>query len=146
MTRMHVLRWIVACAVAIGASSLCQAKCSVSTTSLIFSTYDVFSTLPNDITGTITVKCRPSASYSLSLSPGSGTYTSRVMKNGIYTLNYNLFLDVTRLTIWGDGSSGTGIVSGTAADANHTVYGRIPARQNAHTGSYADVVVVTVTF
>jgi len=146
MSGTRVWRWMLACVLAAAASTPCLAKCTVSTTAVSFSTYDVFSTLNDDITGSIIVKCRPSAPYSLSLSPGSGTYASRTMTSSIYTLNYNLFVDATRLTIWGDGSAGTGTVSGNAADATHTVYGRIPARQNAHVGSYADTIIVTVTF
>jgi spore coat protein U-like protein len=61
-------------------------------------------------------------------------------------LSYNLYLDPTRLTIWGDGSAGTGTVNSTGITGSSTVYGRIPARQNAVVGMYADVVIVTVTF
>jgi spore coat protein U-like protein len=61
-------------------------------------------------------------------------------------LSYNLYLDPTRLTIWGDGSATTGTVSGTGITGSYTVYGRIPARQNAVVGIYADIVTVTVAF
>jgi hypothetical protein len=36
--------------------------------------------------------------------------------------------------------------SGTSTPGNHTVYGRIPARQNAFVGTYTDAVTVTVTY
>jgi len=70
------------------------------------------------------------------------------MKSGTHALAYNLFLDATRLTIWGDGSAGTGTVSGvgTGANINTPVYGRIAARQNAFVGTYSDVITVTITF
>jgi len=146
MSRTRVWRWTLACVLAGAGCPACLAACSLSTTGLAFGPYDVFSPLNHDITGTITVSCDPGAPYSLSLSSGSGTYASRVMTDGIYTLGYNLFLDPTRLSIWGDGTAGTGVVSGNAFDAIHTVYGRIPARQNAHVGTYTDTIIVTVTF
>ena len=73
------------------------------------------------------------------------------MASGSNTLNYNLYRDAARTTIWGDGSGGTSFfqvsvlpllpTSGTV-----TVYGRIPALQDAHTGSYSDSIVATITF
>jgi spore coat protein U-like protein len=139
---------LLACALAVAAPVARPAGCSVSTLGLSFGNYDVFSTLNDDITGTLNVNCPSATSYSISLSSGSGTYASRAMTNGINVLSYNLYLDPTRLTIWGDGSAGTGTVSGTGTGATvgSPVYGRIPAGQNAYVGSYADVVTVTVTF
>jgi spore coat protein U-like protein len=37
-------------------------------------------------------------------------------------------------------------VSGTGTSSDFTVYGRIPARQNASVGSYSDTITVTITF
>lgn len=124
----------------------CMAACTVTTTSLTFSVYDVFSTLSEDITGTVTVKCSPAVPYVLALSPGAGSYTSRVMENGQHTLIYNLYIDAARLTVWGDGSGGTATVNGNAEEATYTVYGRVPARQNVQMGEYADTLIATVTY
>lgn len=144
MSSAHLGKWILACVMYASASTACLAACTVSSTGIGFGTYDVFSALNDDITGTVTIRCRPVAAYALSLSPGSGSYASRAMTSGLYTLNYNLFLDPTRLTIWGDGSAGTGTVSGNARDATHN--GRIPALQNAQVGSYTDTIIITITF
>jgi spore coat protein U-like protein len=124
------------------------AGCSVSTTGLSFGNYDVFSTLNDDITATINVNCPSGTGYSIWLSSGSGTFASRTLLNGASVLAYNLYVDPTHLTIWGDGTSGTGAASGTGTGANvgTPVYGRIPAGQNASVGSYADLITVTVTF
>jgi spore coat protein U-like protein len=120
----------------------------VSTSGLNFGTYDVFSPLNDDITGTISVNCPSGTSYTLSLSSGFGTYAARTMTSGTNILGYNLFLDPTRLTIWGDGSAGTGTASGvgTGTSTDTPVYGRIPAGQNVSVGNYSDVLTVTVTF
>ena len=142
----------VACAITVaiaGLRSAHAAGCTVSTSGLNFGNYDVFSTLNDDVTGTINVNCPSGTTYSIWLSSGtSGTYSSRSMTNGRNILAYNLFTDPTRLTIWGDGSAGTGIFngSGTGSNIGTPVYGRIPASQNAFVGTYNDVVTVTVTF
>jgi spore coat protein U-like protein len=138
-----------ACVVfALMAPAAYSAGCSVSTLGVTFGNYDVFSGLNNDITGTVNVNCVSSTSYSISLSSGFGTYATRTMTSGTNLLAYNLYLDPTRLTVWGDGSAGTGTVSGTGTGATvgSPVYGRIPAGQNAYVGSYTDIVTVTVTF
>jgi spore coat protein U-like protein len=37
-------------------------------------------------------------------------------------------------------------VSSSGSNENHSVYGRIPARQNAYVGAYADSITVTLNF
>lgn len=142
----RALPWLTGCALSLLASMPCQSACSVTATSVAFNPYDVFNTLNNDITGTLTIRCNPSQAYTLSLSTGAGTYTSRKLVNGPFALDYNLYTDAARTTIWGDGTSGTSTVSGNAKNATHTVYGRIPARQNARMGNYTDTIVVTITY
>jgi spore coat protein U-like protein len=143
---IHIRRGLFAALLAIAAPCAHAAGCSVSTVGLNFGNYDVFSTLDDDITGTINVSCQASTSYTISLSSGSGTYSARTLLSAGNLLNYNLYLDPTRLTIWGDGSATTGTVSGSGTTGSYTVYGRIPARQNVVVGIYADIVTVTVTF
>jgi spore coat protein U-like protein len=148
------MRWIrlglLACAFALafGAPSAWSAGCTVSTSGLNFGNYDVFSSLNDDITATINVNCPSDTAYSIWLSSGSGTFSSRTLTNDSHVLLYNLYLDSARLTIWGDGSAGTATVSGTGTGSNvaTTVYGRVPAGQNAWLGPYADLVTITVNF
>jgi len=71
-------------------------------------------------------------------------------------LNYNLFLDTARTSIWGNGLSGTGIATASLTVgpgvgngtriAQFPVYGRVPALQVVGMGAYSDTIVVTVTF
>ncbi len=131
---------------ALGAGPVWAAGCSVSTLGINFGVYDVFSSQPDDIIGSITVGCAASTSYSIAISTGFGTYASRTLTNGQYSLFYNLFVDSTRTSIWGDGTSGTSIVSATNQGHTHSVYGRIAPRQNAAVGDYSDTVTVTVTY
>jgi spore coat protein U-like protein len=143
---MSTLLRLLACSAALVALAAHAATCSVSTIGVNFGSYNVFNTVPTDITGSVSVTCNKSSPFTLSLSTGSGTFAARTMKNGTNILNYNLFSNATHLTIWGDGSSGTSTISATSASATFTVYGRIPARQNVRAGSYSDVITVTVTF
>jgi len=138
----------LACALTVIAQIARAAGCTVSTTGLNFGNYDVFSTLNDDITATIDVNCPNGTAYSIWLSSGSGTFASRTLTAIGSALAYNLYVDPTRLTIWGDGTGGTATVSGTGTGANveTTVYGRIPAGQNVAVGSYSDLITVTVTF
>lgn len=121
-------------------------ECGVSTQSVAFGTYDPLSNQDLDGTGEIRVICDAPATYSIALSPGRTGYFPRAMADGTHELLYNLYTDATRATVWGDASGGTAILTATGIGEPHTVYGRIPARQNAFVGTYADTVVVTLTF
>ena len=122
--------------------------CTLNVTGMNFGSYDVFSNSALDSTGNIDVNCPSGIEYSIALSAGSGTHTQRVMNSGANTLNYNLYTGPNRSVVWGDTTSGTARVSGTGVgiNFNHAVYGRIPALQNVHSGSYSDVVNVLLTF
>jgi spore coat protein U-like protein len=124
------------------------AACSLNVQGVIFGTYDTFSASNLDSTGNIAVTCDLGTSYTVSLSPGTGTYASRRLASGGDVLSYNLFVDPTRQVIWGDGTGGTFTVSGAGITTavNYTVYGRIPSGQNASVGNYSDSITVTVTF
>jgi spore coat protein U-like protein len=120
---------------------------------LAFGNYAPLSALVTDSTSTIQIQARlilgllPTAvSYTIGLGTGAGTVAQRKMTSGANGLNYNLFTDAAHGTIWGAGSV-SGATSGVTGNASHTVYGRIPASQTTVVpGSYADSIVVTVTF
>ena len=139
-------------------------SCSVAATGVAFGDYDMVLATPNDSTGDVTVTCiyvppggATGVNIQASLSPGvSGSYSPRQMALGPGRLNYNLFLDAARTSIWGNGLSGTGIATASftvgpgvgngTRSAQFPVYGRVPALQAVATGDYSDTIVVTVTF
>jgi spore coat protein U-like protein len=134
-------------------------SCTTSAGGVAFGTYPPFSASPTDSTGTVTVTCTPFlvgllVSYTIALSTGNGgNYASRSMSSGVSTLQYQLYTDSARTTVWGDGSAGTAMISDDYTIAllvpvtrNYTVYGRIPALQSASPGAYGDTIVVTVTY
>lgn len=131
---------------------------SVSTTSVVFGSYNPLSSSAKDITGGITVSCAnvdddlPEIT-SITIAKGSSsTYDQRTMSNGTSTLNYNLYVDAARTSIWGDGTEGSAKQSLPAGSTNYTetftVYGRIPGSQSQATaGSYSDTALqVVVTY
>jgi len=133
-------------------------SCTVSATTHAFGAYDTVTAAA--ATSTITVTCTHTASaavrfnYSVALSSGPGSYAARSLTGTGDTLTYNLYTSLARSTVWGDGSSGTSMVSGalnvgggpggTRSDVLD-VYGLIPAPQNVLPGSYATATPITVT-
>ena len=138
--------WAIALALALTAQH--GHACSLNVTGVSFGSYDVFSNAALDSTGNIDVNCPSGVGYSIALSEGGGRHAQRVMSSGGHRLNYNLYPEANRGVVWGDATSGTARVSGTGIgmSVNHAVYGRIPARQNVHAGSYSDIIIVALTF
>jgi spore coat protein U-like protein len=146
---------LVICALATRRASA-TVVCSVSSLGTAFGAYDTLSGSNKDVIGTISVTCTglvgDAVNYSIALSPGGGTFTSRKMLAGGSQLKYNLYSDGARLSIWGDGTGGTSTVSdsyslpASSSTRNYTVYGEIPAQTNPTNGSYMDTVVITVTY
>jgi spore coat protein U-like protein len=145
-------------------AALAGVNCTVVTTGISFGAYDISLATPTDSTGQITVTCTyvaPGAAtavdFQASLSTGaSSSYTPRQMASGPARLNYNLFLDAARSSIWGNGLSGTSIATGElrvgpgvgngTRSAQLPLYGRVPAQQAVPMGPYSDTIVVTLTF
>src|SRR5919108_3857248 len=115
-----------------------------------FGPYDVFNPSPTDSTGSITYTCISLlAPITIDLSKGSGSgYSPRRMHRGGDSLSYNLYLDASRVTVWGDGTGGSSrygpVTPPLASPVTVTIYGRMPARQNARVGSYTDTIMVTI--
>ncbi len=126
------------------------ATCSVSATDLSFGNYDPVSVSDLDATNTVTVNCTDGTSYDIGLDAGTGggaTVATRKLTNAGNTLDYTLYQDAPRTTVWGNTVS-TDTVNDTASSvaANHTVYGRIASRQNVPAALYSDTITVTVTY
>lgn len=122
------------------------AACTLNVQSVIFGSYNVFENTHLDGAGNVSVVCDVATSYTISLSPGNGTYTNRILLSGQNELVYNLFIDAARTLVWGDGTGSSSMVSALSTNSNHTIYGRIPARQNVHVGNYIDSITVTLVF
>jgi len=125
------------------------ATCRLTTTAVGFTNYDGLSGAATDGQGSLGVTCTQSAPYTIALDAGAhaalATAGARAMINATgQHLDYNLYSDSARGTLWG----GTVTVPGSGNGAIQTVnvYGRVPANQSVPAGSYSDTVQVTVTF
>ena len=128
------------------------AQCNVSAATLAFGAVNPLSSQV-DATTTLTVNCTKNSSYTVGLNAGVTTGTTiaqRLMANGANTMQYNLYTNSARSSIWGNSSgswvSGTGAGLGTAQTL--TVYGRVASGQtNLAVGNYQEnTITVTVTY
>jgi spore coat protein U-like protein len=122
------------------------ANCTIGVISVVFGTYNTLSLASLNGAGSVTVTCDASDSYTVALSSGQGSMTSRKLVNGTNVMYYNLYTDALRSMIWGDGTMGTTLVSATGTGTTYTVYGLIPGGQNLPAGSYNDSITVTLDF
>jgi spore coat protein U-like protein len=162
-------RAAIACAVlastAITTPAQAGADCSITSVGLNFGLYDLASPQPDDVAATVTVTC-------VYVAPGGGTGVSYTLAfaNGLYgtsptsrrlgataaRLDYNVYADAARTQVFGTGSGGTVVAAGSMTvgpgvgngtrTATHTVYGRMPALQDAPPGDYFDALVLTLTY
>lgn len=144
--------WAATATTTFSVSGTVVPTCNVSATALNFG-----AAIPNpinsnvDAQGSVTATCSSGAAYTVGLSVGSGagaTFASRKMTSGPNTLNYSLYTDAGRTTVWGDGTAGSSLFNGSGSGAAQVipVFGRIPSPQTIPTGAYTDTVVVTLTF
>ena len=152
---MNTKRLLVTLVLLIGtlwASDAHAQACTISATSVNFGTYNVFNGSNVDSTGTVTYRCNGSAhNITVGLTQGaSATFSLRQMQKGSEVLTYNLFLDASRTTIWGDGTSGTSVYQignpPNNTNVNLTVYGRVPAGQDVSAGTFSDTVTAVINF
>jgi len=76
---------------------------------------------------------------------GSGP-TVRKMKLGSGLITYGLYRDAGFTGPWGDTGGTVATGSGSGADQDLTVFGRVPAQATPAAGTYTDTIVVTVTY
>lgn len=154
MTR--ILAFLLGCAPALaGAATLCSFS---STPGMAFGVYDDASAAAADSTTSVIVRCARiggPASVALTLQVGpsanSGLIATRRMRSGANLMDYNLYRDASRSSVWGQTSGVdtvtvdlTGIPNFGSRDATFVIYGRIPALQSLGAGAYGDSLQLTV--
>lgn len=135
---------------------LALCACTATASGVNFGNYNPVDSGHLNSTGTVSVRCTQllplPGSFTVDLSTGgSGSYATRRMTNGGSQLQYNLYRDVARSQIWGNG---TGVSTDVTESFNGTrivdrtinVYGRVFAGQDVSGGVYADTIVVTVVY
>jgi spore coat protein U-like protein len=126
------------------------ATCTVnSATALNFGTQGVLTTNV-DQTSTIQVTCTNTTPYNIGLDAGTGTgatVATRKMTSGANTVNYTLYSNSTRTTVWGNTvGTDTAAATGNGSAQSYTVYGRVPPQAAPAPGTYTDTITVTVTY
>jgi len=126
------------------------ATCTINSASALnFGNQGILSTNV-DQTSTIQVTCTNTTPYNIGLDAGTGTGATvavRKLTSGGATVNYTLYSDSGRTTVWGNTiSTDTVAATGNGAAQNYTVYGRIPTQATPAPGTYSDTITVTVTY
>jgi spore coat protein U-like protein len=150
--RFKVLLMLVLTLASASMPALAQQCAIQGLTPLAFGAYDPTAAAPSDATGAFEVRCTPRTSYRARISTGaSGGFFPRTMVRGPNALAYNVYREAARVTVWGDGSGGTQVV--TVGDSGPpgnpvtvTIFGRLPAGQWVAAGSYSDTLVLTIEF
>ncbi len=118
-------------------------SCTVATTPVNFGIY--WGNVPLASTGSVTVTCTPTTPVvQVSLNKGTGgtSIANRMMRGGTQKISYNLYIDSAQTSVWGDGTGGSVIQTGTQL----TIFGVIPAAQVVTPGTYSDTVTVTIVW
>jgi spore coat protein U-like protein len=128
------------------------ANCTITAGNLAFGNVNAVSGSNYDATATLSIACTSGSGWSAAANLGGGpsaTFATRRMTNGANTLDYTIYTDSGRNTVWGDGTSSSSMLTGTGNGSTQsvTVYGRVPSGQTTvPAGSYSDSVTVTITY
>lgn len=125
-------------------------NCNISATNVSFAATGVLSKALN-ATGSITAQCTNGDAYRIALNGGAtSNVAARQMarSGGGGTVNYQLYVDSTHTSAWGDGTSGTATATGTGTGNQQVlnVYGVVPAQTSPVPGSYSDTITATISF
>ena len=124
-----------------------SSACSVTAQPLDFGTTNSFAA-NIDTSSATTVKCTPTAPYTVYVSYGAnaGATTQRKLLSTTTTatVNYDIFSDASRTAAWTPTSGKTGVGDGT--EQAMTLYGRVPVQTAVAAGDYKDTVTVTVNY
>lgn len=125
-------------------------SCTVNVSNLDFGVIDGMVPTPVDQIATISVSCTNASAYTVGLDHGTNAVDSgprgRRMASGGDLLAYGLYHDEARSADWGMTAGTLASGTGTGGSQDLTVYGQIFSNQQASVGTYADSVVVIVSY
>ena len=137
-------------------SALVKYSCSINTTPMAFGAYNgvgANASIALEATATVISTCTSGAEALITMnagtSAGSGSASAPVRRLTAGTskyLDYQVYSDVARDTVWGS-TVLTGVaLTGTGVPQSLTVYGSIPSAQIVPEGDYSDQIIVTITY
>jgi spore coat protein U-like protein len=135
----------------VAVSASVAANCVLTAGSLDFGAYDPLGandTADLDQAGSFAVKCVKGSAAQLGLGQGANYSAGRrLVSGGTNYLNYELYKDAGRSTVWtGVGAGRLAYTATTKAEQTISIYGRVTGGQDAAAGSYTDTVVATADF
>jgi len=137
-------------------SATVESNCEITANPLAFGKYDPLSKTDTLATSAITLTCVKNTSVTGVELDGIVTGTTRQMKDGTKTLDYQVFkagntagaiCDANSWSVWGKGSDA--LTPGIAADAstkNYNLCGLIKAGQDVDAGEYKDTLTAEVKY
>ena len=132
-------------------SARVNAVCEITASNLGFGVYNAQAGSPLLGTTLLRATCTPNSSYQIGLnegtSPGATVNQRRMVSASTSVLNYQLYSDSARSSIWGN-TPGTDTVTGvgTGLPQDHTVFGAIPTAQVVPAEEYADTITVRIYY
>jgi spore coat protein U-like protein len=134
--------------------------CVIETRPVTFGVYDPLAGTAVDAIGQVIYSCgnllgagtrAGSKNVRIELETGSSNqYVDRRMTSGADYLLYNLYLDATHRTVWGNGTNNTGVYVDShppnLTPVTVTVFGRIRGLQDVSAGQYVDAMLARVVF
>ena len=124
-------------------------RCTVMAGELNFGSVGLINT-NIDATNTISIACTAGAPSSIGLNNGISGATSpsqRHMSSAQGSIVYGIYANSGRSIVWGDVNNGQAQGgTGTGLTQNFKAFGRVPPQTSPPPGSYADTIVVTVTY
>jgi len=130
------------------------AACSIDAGAMTFGNYDPTSSDDLTVSATIASTCTSGASVTISMDAGQSAGTDSTAAapvrrmiggDGSY-LNYAVYSDSGYSAVWGATDATDVGVTGTGSAVNSTAYGKVTAGQAAAVTSFADSVLVTLTY
>jgi spore coat protein U-like protein len=122
-----------------------QASCVLNGGSLDFGPYTATEETDTEGEGSFTYQCTGGTGITLSLGPGqNGDGGIRQMASGDARLQYELFQNPARSTVWGEDGAALVVESTSTSATPVPVYGLIQAGQDSAAGSYSDTVLITL--
>ena len=121
--------------------------CTVGTATLDFGTYVAGSTTLVDAPGTISYTGCYSSTVTIELDLGlNAASAKRNMKQGTSLLNYEIYQDSGRKTVFATGADAKSITTDATGAGSVPIYGRIFKSQGVAPGTYTDTVGIVLTF
>ena len=133
------------------ASATLTNNCFINTSPLVFAGDNRVLAAAVRTSGSLGVRCTAGSPYQVALNGGSVASNPGARRMASATTADTIGYEISNTLdgpLWGDGSKGTGIVSGTGSGAQQTLslYGRVPAQRTPAPGDYKDTVTATLTF